>query len=414
MKINSKILCLVLAMVVALGMFTGVPTFADDQIIEEVEEIVEETEDAEEGAEGTEDVEDTENTEEDEEVEDTEEDTENTDGAENDDEGIDDTEDNEDKDTEEDTENNEEDTEDTEKDEDENQPVFSDMPDNWSTAALEHAVANGLLQGNNGRIMPDYNLTRAEMATIVVRAFGAEIMGDLGKYTDIDMNEWYVDDISRAYQMGVIKGTADKMNPNNDITREEAFAIIARAFKLQPSDTINEEFSDVEDITEWATGEVYTLVNNGYIHGSNGELRPTAKITRAEFAQMLYNIAKQYVQAEGIVTEAQDGNVIVNAANVTMKDMTINGDLIIGDGVGDGEVILDNVQVTERMVVRGGGTDSIIIKGSSNVANVIVARISGELSVKVQDEANVELVYVDEESDDVNIEGIVEIGRAHV
>ena len=33
-----------------------------------------------------------------------------------------------------------------------------------------------------------------------------------------------------------------------------------------------------------------------------------------------------------------------------MKGVTIDGDLIIGDGVGDGEVILDDVIVTGRLV----------------------------------------------------------------
>lgn len=54
-------------------------------------------------------------------------------------------------------------------------PTFSDMPDDWSTAALEHAVENGLLQGADGKIMPNDKLTRAQMATLIVRAFGATI-----------------------------------------------------------------------------------------------------------------------------------------------------------------------------------------------------------------------------------------------
>ena len=57
-------------------------------------------------------------------------------------------------------------------------PTFSDMPDNWATEALESAVANGLLVGDDGKIMPDSPLTRAQMATIIARAFGATEEGD--------------------------------------------------------------------------------------------------------------------------------------------------------------------------------------------------------------------------------------------
>ena len=50
---------------------------------------------------------------------------------------------------------------------------FSDMPDNWSTEALKNTISNGLLKGDNGKIMPDANLTRAQMAAIINRAFGS-------------------------------------------------------------------------------------------------------------------------------------------------------------------------------------------------------------------------------------------------
>lgn len=98
---------------------------------------------------------------------------------------------------------------------------------------------------------------------------------------------------------------------------------------------------------------------------------------------------------------------MVNEPGVTLENVTINGDLIIGDGVGDGEVTLDNVNVTGRMVVRGGGENSIIIKGNSTVSNMIVARLDGVVSVKVQGDANVEIIYVDDGSDDVNVQGSV-------
>ena len=49
---------------------------------------------------------------------------------------------------------------------------FADMPDNWATDALQKAANNGLLSGyDDGTIRPDNNLTRAEMAAIMVRAF---------------------------------------------------------------------------------------------------------------------------------------------------------------------------------------------------------------------------------------------------
>jgi len=284
---------------------------------------------------------------------------------------------------------------------------FPDMPDDWSTPALESAIYNGLLNGIDGKIVPDENLTRAQMATIVVRAFGAIVKGDITAFPDVKPSDWFSDYLAKAYQMGIIKGADGKMKPDDAITREEVFVILARALKLAPSDTVNKNFLDLGDLSTWAKGETYSLINSGYINGSNGYLFPKQNITRAETAQMFFNIIKQYFSLEGTYTAVDSGNIMVNAPDITLKDVTVSGDLIVGDGVGDGDLILDNVKIDGRLVVRGGGENSIIIRGGSSVASIIVSRVDGAVSVKVQGDANVEVIYIDDGSDDVRIEGSV-------
>ena len=234
-------------------------------------------------------------------------------------------------------------------------PTFSDMPDNWATEALESAVANGLLVGDDGKIMPDSPLTRAQMATIIARAFGATKEGDISEYADVKSTDWFAGSMAKAYKMGVMQGYAGKMEPNSNISREQAFAVLARALKLEPASVLSKSFEDEGEISDWAKGEVYALVNAGYIQGSNGKLNPKANISRAEFAQMMHNLIKQYIKAEGEYTEVANGNIMVNVPGVTLKNVTINGDLIVGDGVGDGNLTLDNVTIKGRLLARGGG-----------------------------------------------------------
>lgn len=188
---------------------------------------------------------------------------------------------------------------------------------------------------------------------------------------------------------------------------EQAFVVLARAIKLEPAESVIRTFSDTAEISVWAKGYIFALVNGGYIQGSGGMLRPKASITRAEFAQVMYNLISQYINEEGEYTEVAEGNVMVNAPGVTLKGLTVKGDLIIGDGVGDGDVTLEDVTVTGRMVVRGGGENSIIIRGNSNVSNVIVSRVDGAVRVKVEGDAEVEVIVVDDGSDDIIIEGTV-------
>ena len=91
---------------------------------------------------------------------------------------------------------------------------FSDMPNNWSTEALEKAASNGLLNGSNGRIMPNENLSRAQMATIVNRAFGSTEKASLRDFTDVSSDAWYYDDMAKAVQMQTFLGSGNKLNPD--------------------------------------------------------------------------------------------------------------------------------------------------------------------------------------------------------
>lgn len=286
-------------------------------------------------------------------------------------------------------------------------PQFSDMPDDWSTAALERAVENGLLTGSGGKIMPQDNLTRAQMAATITRAFGASVEGNLSDFSDVKNTDWFFSAMARAYQMKILNGTDGKMNPNAAITREEVFTILARALKLKDADTAEKTFPDAGSLSSWAKGPVYAMINAGYVGGSNGYINPKAVITRAEFAQLMDNTFKQYIRSAGTVMSIPSGNVMINAPGVILKDTAVTGDLIIGDGVGDGEVTLDNVTITGRLVVRGGGVNSVIIRGGSSVSTVVVSRVDGKVSVKVQGDADVEVIYIDDGSDDVQIEGTV-------
>ncbi|MDD4779866.1 MAG: hypothetical protein PHT02_04540, partial [Tissierellia bacterium] len=76
--------------------------------------------------------------------------------------------------------------------------------------------------------------------------------------------------------------------------------------------------------------------------------------------QVMHNIIKDYVNTATVHESVNTGNIIVNTPNATLKNVTVKGDLIIADGVGEGEVTLDNVKVEGRMLVRAGGSGTEI------------------------------------------------------
>lgn len=237
---------------------------------------------------------------------------------------------------------------------------FSDFPTDWSAAALTRAVNDGLLSGANGKINPSGKLTRAEMAAIMNRAFGATEQAKLDGYQDVSPQAWYHTELAKAVQMGTFQGGDGKLLPEREITREQAFTVLARAFALQDGkSTALNGFTDGDQVSDWAKGAVAALVEGGYVGGAQGKLNPQSGITRAEFAQVMCNLVGMYIDAPQTVTQAAQGNLVVRASGATLQGMTVSGDLVLADGIGTGDATLEKMTVDGRLIVRGGGADSI-------------------------------------------------------
>lgn len=260
---------------------------------------------------------------------------------------------------------------------------FVDFPNDWSQGAMTAAVENGLLGGvGDGRIAPQGEVTRAQMAAIINRAFGAEKQASLSSYSDVAADAWYAVDMAKAVQMGTFSGTGNGLlEPDRAITREEAFSVLARAFALEAGDDSSlASFSDGAQVSSWAKGSVSAMVAAGYVNGSDGNrLNPQQTITRAEFAAVMSKIVAQYIDADSTLNRSLeiDGNVIVRG-NVDLSGYTINGDVIIADEATN--VTLDGVTVNGRLVVRGA-SDSLTISGST-ADGVIITNPNGASALK--------------------------------
>ena len=230
---------------------------------------------------------------------------------------------------------------------------FSDFPNNWATNALSYAVSNGLLSGDSGKIRANDTLKRAEMAAILNRLAGAVKGASLTGYTDVPTTAWYYEDMAKAVQMGTFAGDGGMLRPESPITRQEVFAVLARFYCLNPSNTdVLQQYADSSQIAPWAKDAVAAMVEAGYIHGNEGKLSPLAPITRAEFSQVLYQLAGNIAE-DGKTADANlEGNLIVRKDDVSLHNVTVKGDLVIADGAQ--RVKLDNVKVEGRILVRGG------------------------------------------------------------
>lgn len=159
------------------------------------------------------------------------------------------------------------------------------------------------------------------------------------------------------------------------------------------------------DVDSWAKGSVAAMVQAGYLHGSNSKLNPDAPITRAEFAAVMANMVSQYIDTTEAITELKTGNVVINAAGVTLKDVTVQGDLILADGIDRGSVTLDNVTVTGRIIMRGG--QELLLQGETSADLLNVVNQTGKTTVQITEPAEIAEVYVSTDAD-ISGDGIIE------
>ncbi|OPY63608.1 MAG: Endo-1,4-beta-xylanase A precursor [Pelotomaculum sp. PtaU1.Bin065] len=177
---------------------------------------------------------------------------------------------------------------------------FSDIQDNWAKADIELLAAKMLIAGKSENIYePDSNVTRAEFAALLVRALGLE-EGVLkaGQFQDVAGTDWYTGSVAAATAEGIIKGYDDNLfKPDNNITREEMTAMIARAARVAGKEdnlTAPEQeeqlarFNDREEISTWAAADAALAVKAGIISGMpGGEFSPGSNADRAQSAAIL-------------------------------------------------------------------------------------------------------------------------------
>ena len=256
----------------------------------------------------------------------------------------------------------------------------------WYAEAVSAAVDNGLLYGKSATVIdPNGDMTRAEMAAIINRSFGCYKITDISQYKDVSKSKWYYKDVALAVQMGTYNGrSASAMAPDAPISRQEAMTVVARALELDYetyAKTDLSAFSDRGKISDWALPYVRAMVGADYIHGRGKILAPLDNITRAEFAQIFANIISSYITVKGTYDKDIKGSVLIRTDEVTLQNMTVAGDLIIGCGAADGKIVLDNVKVTGRLLVWGGGTKAVYCNNGTQMPEVVVARVDDAVKV---------------------------------
>lgn len=216
-------------------------------------------------------------------------------------------------------------------------------------------------------------------------------------FIDVPKDSWYGKEIAKAVAAGYVTHVQNgNFSPFSSITRVEASVMVAKVFGLELSDQkLLKKITDAEKLDENQLQHFGAVIEKGYLSEiSSGRYAPLGVLKLIDAMKMLDKCIGLVITKAGTVTKNVTGNMIINTNFVTLKNMEISGDLIIGEGVADGNVSLESVTVKGKLIIRGGGPNSVIIKNSVVAGAVIVEKYAGDVRVVAQGTTTIENTYL--------------------
>lgn len=167
-------------------------------------------------------------------------------------------------------------------------PAFSDTSTHWAQDTVSVFTKLGVIQGySDGSFQPDASMTRAEFATVIARLFGLSASTP-ASLSDVKQH-WAAAAINALAGSGIISGYGDgTFRLDQEITRAESIAIIAKLVELKPAVT-NAGFTDIDGA--WNKAQINAAAQMGIISGvAQGSFSPGKVATRAEALTILLRV----------------------------------------------------------------------------------------------------------------------------
>lgn len=150
----------------------------------------------------------------------------------------------------------------------------------------------------DGNFRADAVLSRAELASILVKAFRLNqrqpLSTDTVQLQDVPPSHWAYNDIQTVLQNGIMNGYRQgQFFPEQRVTRAEAFSILAQAYGVFqfPEETISQllaTYPDAGEIPTWARKSMATVLYEGFVNLQPGQkIAPLSPMTRGDLAYAL-------------------------------------------------------------------------------------------------------------------------------
>ncbi|WHY30051.1 S-layer homology domain-containing protein [Bacillus wiedmannii] len=197
--------------------------------------------------------------------------------------------------------------------------AFKDVPKgHWSADAINSMAAKGIIVGiGDGLFGFGNDVTRAQVATFMVKAKGIEAGSTKTPFTDVPESSIYAKFIAAAEANKIMAGLGDnKFGPDEKLTRAQMAQLLVNAYGFKADENNKKSFNDIDGLS-WATAKssIETLASLGIVAGEGeGKFNPNGVVTREQAAQFIYNAMNYHPEVK---TEAKVESVsAINAQEI--------------------------------------------------------------------------------------------------
>lgn len=170
-----------------------------------------------------------------------------------------------------------------------------DIQGHWAKESILTMLEEGWMIGiSRTQFMPDFAVTRAQAATILVRMLGIEpntAQDNKSEFVDT-VGHWACSEIETARQFGIVEGMGNGIfEPDNVLTREQMAVMLDRILRLDamPEAGTHKAFPDVsEERSPWSFDAISRMSSVGLLAGfPDGNFYPKNSITRGQMAVLM-------------------------------------------------------------------------------------------------------------------------------
>ena len=175
---------------------------------------------------------------------------------------------------------------------------FNDVKESdWFYDAVRYCNTEKILSGTgDDSFTPQASTTRAMFVMALAQLMKADLDSYSGKaeFDDVRPGAWYAEAVAWAVDEGIAAGVDENsFMPDAPVTREQAAAFIHRLPRYKDASASSEQFTDADEISDWAYESVQVMRQSGVISGmGDGSFAPKALLNRAQLAVIFMQVHK--------------------------------------------------------------------------------------------------------------------------